>query len=282
MNYNDATFHFKDFGKLIIIILIFFFIIIKLKETSIYRDKISVIIPTFNRGHLIIKSIKSVLNQTYPNIEVLVVDDGSTDNTEKLIKNFGSNRIKYIKIKKNLGASHARNIGIINASGRYISFQDSDDVYHIDKLEKQYNNLIKEKTDFDFCKINLHFNEKVNITFPMTKQETNLNLKKYEEEMCNGNYISTQSILVKKSFIKKYLFDTRFPRLQDYDLVLRMIPNLKVSYTNEILVDLYREKDSIGNSQNKLNESLNLLLNKKYNIKCNIEHIYNIFKKKHN
>jgi len=116
----------------------------------------------------------------------------------------------------------------------------------------------------------------------MSKQEANLNLKKYEEEMCNGNYISTQSILVKKSFIKKYLFDTRFPRLQDYDLALRMIPNLKVSYTKEILVDLYREKDSIGNSQNKYNESLNLLLNKKYNIKCNIEHIYNIFKKKHN
>jgi len=139
MNYNDATFHFNDFGKLIIIILIFFFIIIKLKETSIYRDKISVIIPTFNRGHLIIKSIKSVLNQTYPNIEILVVDDGSTDNTEKLIKNFDNNRIKYIKIKKNIGASHARNIGIMNASGKYISFQDSDDVYHIDKLEKQYN-----------------------------------------------------------------------------------------------------------------------------------------------
>ena len=282
MNHDEISFHFKSYVKFIIIILVFLFIIIKLKETNIYREKISVIIPTFNRGNLIIKSIKSVLNQTYPNIEVLVVDDGSTDDTEKIIKNLDNNRIKYIKIKKNIGANHARNVGIMNASGKYISFQDSDDVYHKDKLEKQYNNLIKEKTDFDFCKINLHFNEKLNITFPMAKQETNLNLQKYEEEMCNGNYISTQSILVKKSFIKKYLFDTRFPRLQDYDLALRMIPNLKVSYTKEILVDLYREKDSIGNSFNKYNESLNLLLNKKYNIKCNIERIYNIFKKEHN
>lgn len=242
-------------------------------------DKISVIIPTYNRGYLILKSVKSVLNQTYPNIEVLIVDDGSTDDTENLINNLNNDKIKYIKIKKNNGASYARNIGIMKASGKYISFQDSDDNYHYDKLEKQYNNLIKKKSDFDFCKICLHINEKIKIVFPTIKQEKNLKKKKYENELCNGNYISTQSILVKKTIIKKYLFDINFPRLQDYDLVLRMIPNLKVSYTDEILVDLYREKDSIGNSPKKYNESLNLLLNKKYDIKCNIETIYNIFKK---
>ena len=98
----------------------------------------------------------------------------------------------------------------------------------------------------------------------------------------NGNFISTQSILVKKRFIKRYLFDTRFTRLQDYDLVLRMVPKIKVSYTAEILVDLFREKDSIGNSKEKYNESLNLLLNKKYDIMCNITNIYNIFKNNNN
>ena len=125
----------------------------------------------------------------------------------------------------------------------------------------------------------MHINDKIKIVFPTVKQEKNIKNEKYENELCNGNYISTQSILVKKAIIRKYLFDIKFPRLQDYDLVLRMIPNLKVSYTDEILVDLYREKDSIGNSQKKYNESLNLLLNKKYDIKCNIETIYNIFKK---
>ena len=148
----------------------------------------------------------------------------------------------------------------MKASGKYISFQDSDDNYHYDKLEKQYNNLIKKKSDFDFCKICLHINDKIKIVFPTVKQEKNIKNEKYENELCNGNYISTQSILVKKAIIRKYLFDIKFPRLQDYDLVLRMIPNLKVSYTDEILVDLYREKDSIGNSQKKYNESLNLLL----------------------
>ena len=79
-----------------------------------------------------------------------------------------------------------------------------------------------------------------------------------------GNFISTQSILVKKSNIEKYFFDIKFPRLQDYDLMLRMIPNLKVSFTNEILVELFRNNDSISNDPIKLQKSLNLLLKKNY------------------
>ena len=75
------------------------------------------------------------------------------------------------------------------------------------------------------------------------------------------------------------LFDPNFQRLQDYDLVLRMVPNMKVSYTSKILVDLYRKKDSIGNSPKKYNESLNLILNKKYDIKCNLESFYKQFNK---
>ena len=264
--------------KLIIVVFLVVFIKIYLNILYKIKDKISVIIPTYNRGHLIFKSINSVLNQTYQNIEILIIDDGSTDNTEYLIHKLNNSKIKYIKLKENKGASFARNIGIQKASGKYISFQDSDDFYHNDKLEKQYYNLIKKRADFDFCKICLHFNKSHKIIFPTLKQEININLEKYEKELCNGNYISTQSILVKKEYIKKYLFDTEFPRLQDYDLVLRMIPNIKVSYTKEILVDLYRENDSIGSSPKKLEESLNLLLNKTYNIKCNIENIYNLLK----
>ena len=284
MKNNESNLFFKELEifkiiKIIVLISIIIYFKLKINSSHIPIDKISVIIPTYNRGYLILKSVKSVLNQTYPNIEVLIVDDGSTDDTENLINNLNNDKIKYIKIKKNNGGSYARNIGIMKASGKYISFQDSDDNYHYDKLEKQYNNLIKKKSDFDFCKICLHINDKIKMVFPTVEQEKNIKNEKYENELCNGNYISTQSILVKKAIIRKYLFDIKFPRLQDYDLVLRMIPNLKVSYTDEILVDLYREKDSIGNSQKKYNESLNLLLNKKYDIKCNIETIYNIFKK---
>lgn len=84
---------------------------------------------------------------------------------------------------------------------------------------------------------------------------------------------------MKKSYIEKYLFDPEFPRLQDYDLVLRMIPNIKISYTREVLVELYRQNDSISNSHKKYKKALELLLKKKYRIKChNTTIFYNIFK----
>ena len=184
------------------------------------------------------------------------------------IKSINDNRIRYIKLRKNKGACIGRNIGIKKATGKYISFLDSDDIFHPDKLEKQINNLIRHESDFDFCKICLHFENKKIMIFPRIKQEKAILNKKAINELCNGNFISTQSILVKKSYIEKYLFDPKFPRLQDYDLILRMMPNIKVSYTKKILVDLYRQKDSLSSSNEKYNIAKELLFKKKYNIIC--------------
>jgi len=93
------------------------------------NPKVSVIIPTYNRAHLIGRAIQSVLNQTYQDFELIVVDDGSTDNTNEVIKEFSQKdkRILYIKHDKNKGGSAARNTGIKAARGEYIAFQDSDD-----------------------------------------------------------------------------------------------------------------------------------------------------------
>ena len=91
------------------------------------NELISVVIPTYNRGKVIRKSIESVLNQSYKNIELIIIDDGSTDNTEFVVKKISDNRIKYIKLNENKGACYARNIGIKKAKGKYIAFVDSDD-----------------------------------------------------------------------------------------------------------------------------------------------------------
>ncbi len=121
----------------VFLIIIFYF---KLTNANI---KISVIIPTYNRGKIIGNSIKSVLNQTFKNLEIIVVDDGSKDNTKEIVDEFKDERVRYIKLNNNTGAANARNIGIKNAIGQYISFQDSDDIFYPDKLERQLKNIIK-------------------------------------------------------------------------------------------------------------------------------------------
>ena len=200
------------------------------------------------------------MNQTYHNIEVILIDDGSTDNTKKVISQIKDKRFRYIKLRKNQGANVARNIGIQKAIGNYIAFQDSDDFFHSDKLEKQINNLRKYNSDFDFCKIRANINSKKKIIFPNKKQEKNILNNRTINELCNGNFISTQSMLVKKSYIKKFLFDPEFPRLQDYDLLLRMLPNIKISYTREVLIELYRQNDCISCSRKKYKKAIELLL----------------------
>ena len=232
------------------------------------NNKISVIIPTYNRENLIGKAITSALNQTYKNLEVLIIDDGSTDNTKEIIDKFSDKRVKYIKLKENLGGSNARNIGIKMATGKFISFQDSDDIFYPNKLEFQINNLINKKSVLDFCKIKVIFNSSLQYIIPQEYQENNIiqgNI--FSELIKGGNFISTQSILIKKNFITKYYFDINMPRLQDYELILRMIPKVKISYTRRILVELHIQKDSIQNSKEKLKKAIYILLNKKFKFK---------------
>lgn len=113
------------------------------------KYKISVIIPTFNRAHIIKDAIDSVLMQTYSNWECLVIDDGSTDNTESLIEELKSidNRIKYIKrpTTRTKGAATCRNIGLENAIGDYIQFLDSDDLLATNKFDVQIKCLKNEE-----------------------------------------------------------------------------------------------------------------------------------------
>ena len=241
-------------------------VILMISFYSNLKETISIIIPTYNREKYILNSIQSILNQTLFDIEIIIIDDCSNDNTDKIIKSIKDNRIKYIKLKKRQGAPYARNLGIKLARGRFISFQDSDDIYHFDKLEKQFKNLKRYKSDLDFCKINIHINNTFNRTVPdkrVTRAIINGNI--YGPLIKSGNFISTQSILIKKLYIEKYFFDINFPRLQDYDLMLRMIPSIKVSFTNEMLVNIFRHNDSISIDSNKLKKALEILLKKNYN-----------------
>lgn len=109
------------------------------------KDLVSIITPTYNCAKFIGATIESVLNQTYQNFEMIIVDDASKDNTEEVVKSFKDKRIKYIRLSKNSGPAIARNRAMEEAKGKYMAFLDSDDLWKREKLEKQINFIKKNK-----------------------------------------------------------------------------------------------------------------------------------------
>lgn len=217
---------------------------------------ISVIIPTYNREKTIVNSVKSVLNQTYKDIEIIIVDDNSTDNTFEVIRELNDNRIKYIKLEKNYGACGARNIGIERSIGELIAFQDSDDIWHEDKLEKQIKFLTNTNSDVVACAFNFFSNNRVQI-----KPSRQIDNVEYDD-IIRENFISTQTILGKRRCFIEDNFDVNMPRFQDWELVIRLCKKWNINFQAEPLVDVYLQDDSI--SKNNLNaiEALKLIIEK--------------------
>ena len=117
---------------------------------------VSIIMPSWNTGRFIAESIQSVLNQTYQDWELLIVDDCSTDNTDEIVAGFNDKRIRYFKNEKNSGAAITRNRAIREARGEWIAFLDSDDLWSPEKLAKQLNFMNEHGYVFsyhDFVKI---------------------------------------------------------------------------------------------------------------------------------
>jgi len=116
---------------------------------------VSIITPTHNSEKFIAHTIESVLKQTYPDWEMLIIDDKSTDNTLEIINKYKDPRIKIIPLQKNVGAAEARNIGLRNAKGRFIAFLDSDDLWAQYKLEKQLKFMLENNYSFTFSSYQL-------------------------------------------------------------------------------------------------------------------------------
>ena len=209
--------------------------------------KVSVIIPTFNRFSLISRAIDSVLNQTIKPFEIIVVDDGSSDNTSTFIKN-NYKSVKLIK-QKNLGVSKARNVGIKNSSGDWIALLDSDDEWKKNKLEVQ----IKSLSEYDYYSV-CHTNE------IWIRNGIRVNQKKRHQKYGGDIFdkcldicrISPSSIIFKKNIIDEVgWFDEGLPICEDYDLWLRITANFKILFIDKPLVIKY------GGHSDQLSKSVN-------------------------
>jgi len=175
---------------------------------------VSVIIPVYNREKTVKEAIKSVLEQTWNDLEVIVVDDGSTDKSADVIKSLKDERVKYI-YQENAGACAARNHGIELAKGEYIAFHDSDDIWHMDKLSKQMQVFKEYDPDIVFCKLNQVKSDGTISQLPMKMKEGFL------QPVENLFEIGTQTIIAKKNVFDSIRFDKSMPRFQEFELLYR-------------------------------------------------------------
>lgn len=214
---------------------------------------VSVIIPTYNRANLIERAIRSVQCQTYEDFEIIVVDDGSTDGTKEVVQGIDDERIKYIKSPVNRGQANARNIGIRRAKGKYIAFQDSDDVWLSEKLEKQVKVL--EQADETVGMVYTMFqyqNGQENDARPYPPKELSLDIKRgfIFPHLFAGNLVGMPTVLIRREIIDKVgMFDTKFSCLEDYEWVLRIAKRYQVEIVEEVLVHTYFTNSSVSSSK---------------------------------
>jgi len=224
---------------------------------------VSVIIPTYNRARLVSRAIQSVLNQTYQNLELIVIDDASTDNTEEVVKDFKDNRIRYICHDENKGGATARNTGIKTAKGKYIAFLDSDDEWLSEKLEKQFN-LLQGLPESVGVVYSLYFSKDDEIGL----------IKRVDFETYKGNVfrhllegwcpsITSAALLTLRCLQKSGMFDENLPSFQDYDLWLRVAQNYHFDFIHEPLVINHQHAGSrVASDYNPRIRGLELFLKK--------------------
>jgi len=210
----------------------------------IFNYMVSVIIPTYNSAHILGDSLGSVLSQTFKNWEIVLVDDASQDNTptvvEKLTKNNNLNgRLRYIRHKKNMGVSSAKNTGIKAAKGGLISFLDADDIWYPYKLERVIN-IFSKFPEIDLVCHNefLSVNGAVKQKLDYSKKAARVNLKDNEQvykKLFLVNFLSTSAVTVKKHCLERELFDETLVVAEDYDLWLRLSRRCKFYFLDEFL-----------------------------------------------
>lgn len=203
-------------------------------------EKVSVILPTYNRAYCIERSIDSVLRQTYREFELWVIDDASTDCTEELADQFmkADNRVRYFKQPINRGAAAARNEGIRRAQCSCIAFQDSDDVWKADKLEKQMR-VLEEQPDVGlvYCTFEGRKKDGTLIHIPDDSMERSVLQGDMYELLLQGNVIDAPTAVVRRECLEQCgLFDEELTCLEDWELFLRIAKEWKIGYVDEALL----------------------------------------------
>lgn len=208
-------------------------------EIELKNYRVSVVIPTYNRAKTLKRALDSVFAQTFKPFEVIVVDDGSTDLTSKLLDEY-SDRVKVI-YQKNSGVSSARNIGVKNSTGDWIALLDSDDSWKRDKLKKQIE-FHRENLDVKISQTDEFWSrDGVLVNYPKKYK------KPFGDIFLNSIYqmviTPSSSLISREVFERVGFFDENFEVCEDYEFWLRATREFRVGLIDEKLIIKYSEKD---------------------------------------
>ena len=207
---------------------------------------VSVVLPTWNRAAYLPRAMESVLSQDYGRLELIVVDDGSTDGTRQAVEAFEDGRIRYMRTPSNRGVSAARNAGIRRACGEYIAFQDSDDVWLPGKLGKQVRALsaCADSVALVYHPMSRSTERGERRMIPDDSIPVADRSGRLFEKLLRRNYIGAPAICVRRAALTGPegvgVFDTGMPILEDYELLLRIARRYEIAYIDEVLIDTFQ------------------------------------------
>jgi glycosyltransferase involved in cell wall biosynthesis len=212
------------------------------------KQLVSVIIPTYNRGDSLSRALQSAISQTYDNLEILVVDDGSNDGTADIVRSFTDPRIRYIRHDCNLGPAAARNTGIRKSRGHYLSFLDSDDEWMKEKIEVQIGALTRTGEEvIAGCTGSLRIQEGYTETIRPPENASWLKLLLMRCRLGPGSTLMASRM----AFETVGFFDEKFSRLEDWDWLIRYTEGYPFVCVSTPLVNIYvgkRPKASVVES----------------------------------
>lgn len=205
------------------------------------QEKLSVIIPTRNRCEQLKRAVNSILNQTWNNIEIIIIDDASTDNTAQYVTELITNNkyVKFISNDKAIGGSRSRNLGINIATGYYIGFLDDDDTWHPQKAYKQISLLTtSKKYSATTCNFKIIYHN-----FPINRIKK-IPQSSDSQDILKSNYLGGASMCLtyKHLLLQVNGFDESLLSCQDWDIWVKLQNLGKIGIINEVLVDYYFHK----------------------------------------
>lgn len=218
------------------------------------NPKISILMTVFNHEKFVKTSIKSILSQNYKNFELIVVNNGSSDQSGNIIKKIRDRRIKKFFLKKNIGRTKCLNYGLKKCKGKYVAIQDSDDISKKNRLKKQINFL---ENNSEIPLVASLYNL-IDETDKKIQRKINSKTQNIKEEMFINNLVAHSTVMYRRSLLSKIgVYPKNFYYAQDYAFYLKVLKFFPIRILNDRLVDL---RSNHKNSETfRLNKSFTIL-----------------------